>query len=534
MKLCQNYLADRGITDETVKLHGLELDDLLSARMIKARLGRRLPKSVNEIIWFPLPDAQGTVCSYIARILPNVANLPKFLCANGSDGPPYIPKPVFNLAAGRPLIITEGPMKALACVQAGLDAIGLNGVFGAGWRPTPQDKYRLRPDLAGALDWRGRKVYLAFDADAAIKASVRQAMFRLYFLLSVAGAELYQLTTWDVAQGNGIDDYLVCQLQPNGQCPPADILKPLMSAAKPFVETVRKTSLDLGIVQSELAKVDLPDLLRRQLCKELGHRLGVPGEELRAVGTQSAAATGPVFASDPEPWPDPVNGDALLHDLTKFTLRHVVTDNHSAVAVALYTVLTYLTDAVDILPLLVILSPIRRCGKTRLLGVMARLVRRAMGCVSITPATLYRSIEKWHPTLLVDEADTLFKDSKGNDNAELRSVINAGHTRDFAFVPRCAGDSHEVEGFSTWAPKVIALVGKLPDSMFDRSIPVHLCRRSKTEPVQPLRDTPASEWLELRRKLLRFAGENGDAIGKAKPALPQGMNDRAEDNWIPL
>lgn len=360
-------------------------------------------------------------------------------------------------------------------------------------------------------------------------------MFRLYLLLSVVGAEIFQLTTWDMEQGNGIDDYLVGQLQLNGQCPPADVLKGLMSRAKPFVETLRKTSLDLGLFCAELTNVELPDLLRSQLCKELALKLGVPAEDLRAVGSQPAGATAanasrPAFASDPEPWPDPVDGDALLHELTKFTLRHVVTDNHSAVAVALYTV----TDAVDILPLLVILSPTKRCGKTRLLAVLARLVRRPMGCVDIKPAPLYRSIEKWHPTLLVDEADTLFKDSKGNDNAELRSVINAGHTRDFAFVPRCVGESHEVEVFSTWSPKIIALVGKLPDSMFDRSIPVHLRRRSKTEPVKPLRDTPASEWLELRRKLLRFAADKGDAIRKAKPALPQGMNDRAEDNWIPL
>jgi hypothetical protein len=537
MKLCRNYLSARGITDETVRVHGLELDDLLSATIIKSRLGRRLPKSVNELIWFPLPDAQRTVCSYIARILPDVnvnGQKFKFLCPKGSDGPPYIPKPVFGLKAGRPLVITEGPIKGLACVQAGLDAIGLNGVFGAGWQPTPQDKYRLRPDLAGALDWRGRKVYLAFDADASIKADVRHAMFRLFFLLSVVGAEVYQLTTWDVAHGNGIDDYLVDQLQSNGQCPPADVLKRLVSGAKPFIETVRKTSLDLGLVRSELTKVDLPDLLRHQLCRALGHQLGVPGEDLRAVVSQPAGVIGPVFASDPDPWPDSVAGEALLHDLTGFTMRHVVTDDHSAVAVALYTVLTYLTDVVDVLPLLVILSPTKRCGKTRLLGVLARSVRRAMGCISITPATLYRSIEKWHPTLLIDEADNLLKDSKGNDNAELRSVINAGHTRDFAFVPRCAGDTHEVEGFSTWAPKVIALVGKLPDSIFDRSIPVHLRRRSKNEPVKPLRDTQASEWLELRQKLLRFAADNGDAIGRTKPALPQGMNDRAEDNWIPL
>jgi hypothetical protein len=38
MQLCRDYLAARGITDDTVKLHGIELDDRISHVTVKDRL----------------------------------------------------------------------------------------------------------------------------------------------------------------------------------------------------------------------------------------------------------------------------------------------------------------------------------------------------------------------------------------------------------------------------------------------------------------------------------------------------------------
>src|SRR5215469_2008694 len=87
--------------------------------------------------------------------------------------------------------------------------------------------------------------------------------------------------------------------------------------------------------------------------------------------------------------------------------------------------------------------------------------------VSLTAATVHRAIEKWHPTLLIDEADGMLRDNRGHDNLELRNVINSSHLRDHAFTLRCVGENHDPQRFSTWAPKAIALIGKMPDSMMD-------------------------------------------------------------------
>src|SRR5208337_4293309 len=120
-----------------------------------------------------------------------IANHPKFLCPIGSGGLPFIPPGVYQLAYGLPLIITEGPVKALACLQAGIAAIGLNGVWCAAVKNS-RDLYVIRSGLQSVFDWRGRKVYICFDVDCSINPNVREALVRLFFILSTVGAEVYQ------------------------------------------------------------------------------------------------------------------------------------------------------------------------------------------------------------------------------------------------------------------------------------------------------------------------------------------------------
>jgi hypothetical protein len=116
--LCSEYLSSRGITDETIKKYGLELDDRLcglSIDTVKKRLGRKLPKGVNEVIWFPLLNAKGDIISWIARLLPNISDENgdeiRFLCPIGSGCVPYITRATYKLKNGKPVIITEGAPK---------------------------------------------------------------------------------------------------------------------------------------------------------------------------------------------------------------------------------------------------------------------------------------------------------------------------------------------------------------------------------------------------------------------------------------
>src|SRR5262249_34669082 len=103
-----------------------------------------------------------------------------------------------------------------------------------------------------------------------------------------------------------------------------------------------------------------------------------------------------------------------------------------------------------------------------------------------------------------------------------------------AFTLRCVGENHDPQRFSTWAPKAIALIGKMPDSMMDRAIPIPMKRKTKAESVARIQDTSPQVFAELRSKIVRFVQDYGEKIAAHKPALPGGLNDRAEDCWSPL
>jgi hypothetical protein len=530
--LASVYLSERGIALTTAAQFGVEIDHNVDAKRIISRLrgdlllnGIPLSKAAKELIWFPVLDDNKD--SWICRPLPTIDPGRKFLTPIGGSAAPFIPKSVRGAKPGRPIIFTEGPIKGIVCSQAGYDAIGLNGVWCAGAMLTQTGKLVLRQDIYEALDLRGRKAYICFDADSQVNPDVRHAQIRLFFLLSISGCEVYQLTSWDLSEGKGIDDYLVGQAL-NDNRNPNEVLQMLISDAAPFVETISDNPLDLTLVTKELGRADLSKLLREQLCKNLAKRLHVHAADLIAVSIVEETSKN-TFETDPDPWEESVEGPKLFSELTQIITRHVIADDHFVITAALWILLTYLVDTVDTLPILAVVSPTKRCGKTRLLGVLSRLVRRALPASNITPAAMFSVIEQCCPTLLVDEVDSFLK-----ANEELRGVINSGHTRDTAFVLRANNDSGVVERFSTWSAKALALIGKLPDTVADRSIMIQLRRKVKGESVRPVRDTSPDEWETIRRKIMRWATDNAHAVQRANPAISEQINDRAADNWRPL
>jgi hypothetical protein len=105
-------------------------------------------------------------------------------------------------------------------------------------------------------------------------------------------------------------------------------------------------------------------------------------------------------------------------------------------------------------PLLLVTSPEANSGKTTLLGMIAYLGRHSLLSVSITGPALFRSIERWHPTFAIDEADTVLV-----NNEDLKEVINSGWTRGQNAI-RCDPDTHEPRPYSTFCPKAIGMKGR--------------------------------------------------------------------------
>ena len=237
-----------------------------------------------------------------------------------------------------------------------------------------------------------------------------------------------------------------------------------------------------------------------------------------------------VQLDDPEPWADPVDGAGLLDAIAATFRRFLALPTHASTVLALWVLHAYSFQACFTSPFLAITSPAKRCGKTLLLIVLGALVPRRLFASNVTPAVLFRMIEKYGPTLLIDEADTFVR-----DNDELRGVLNSGHTRTTAVVIRAVGDDHDPRAFSTWCPKAIALIGKLPETLADRAIEVAMRRRTVGERVERLRqDRIEAECAQFRREAARWAADHLADLQDADPAVPPELHDRAADCWRPL
>jgi putative DNA primase/helicase len=189
-----------------------------------------------------------------------------------------------------------------------------------------------------------------------------------------------------------------------------------------------------------------------------------------------------------------------------------------------------LTDATDILPILGITSPEKRCGKSLLLDILAGLMHRHIPASNIGPAALFRAVEAYRPALLIDEADT-FLDGR----EELRGIINSGHRRSLAYVVRCVGDDHEPRQFSTWGAKAMATIGTFPPTIEDRAIIIKMKRKSRTEAVGRYHERRERAPLgDMRRRCLRWARDSAATIRDADPPDLPSLHDRANDNWRPL
>ncbi len=231
----------------------------------------------------------------------------------------------------------------------------------------------------------------------------------------------------------------------------------------------------------------------------------------------------------------PVDGRALLNNLTNVLNRYLVLPTGAAEAIVLWVMRSFAHDVFEINPRLAARSPEKQCGKTTLLEFLTMIVPRPLLSSNCTPASIFRIIEKCQPTLLVDEMDS-FQDS----HEELRGILNSGHTRAAARVIRTVGEDHEPRAFSTWCPMVLAAIGKLPDTLEDRSLRINLQRKKKSDTVQRFpRKGPALKALQeelniLQGQCARWVADHMTALSVAEPeALPE-LSDRANDNWYSL
>jgi len=236
---------------------------------------------------------------------------------------------------------------------------------------------------------------------------------------------------------------------------------------------------------------------------------------------------------DHQPADEPRPPDQLLNEVADVIRTFVILEPEQADAAALWLAHTYLTDHAENSPIAIINAPERACAKTLFQTVLARMCRRPLQASNASLSALFRAIKSWSPTILIDEADTFFK-----DNAELHGMLNAGYTKGGVVLrSEATGDSFVPKTFSVYGAKSIAgiaLERHLPDSTMSRGIVFSMRRKLAHENVQRMRHADVSVFDRLAGKLARFALDYGQQVRDARPHLPDELSDRAQDNWEPL
>ncbi|MFI5040453.1 MAG: DUF3631 domain-containing protein [Acidimicrobiales bacterium] len=228
----------------------------------------------------------------------------------------------------------------------------------------------------------------------------------------------------------------------------------------------------------------------------------------------------------------PATLDATVEHLTRF-IRFAKAEH--ADAVALWVAHTHAPlDGLEQSPILALTSAVKQSGKTRVLDVLEYLVRSPWRITRPSESVLFRKIEADHPTVLLDEVDAIFGDKTGNTEG-IRSLFNSGNRRGTK-VPRNIrkGQDFALVEFEVFCPKATAGIGGLPDTILDRAIVIPMQRRTRSEPLEKLRERTARVLGTPIRDALAYHVGRLEDLTVADSTLPDELDDRAQDGWEPL
>jgi hypothetical protein len=231
--------------------------------------------------------------------------------------------------------------------------------------------------------------------------------------------------------------------------------------------------------------------------------------------------------------------DELFHNLCDQIGRFIVFPEEDAAGalatVALWTMLTYCYPAWAAVPYLHVAGTLAS-GKSRLLDVLSRLVRRPIMASSMTAGVLFRTLHEHGGTLLLDEAERLGDQSA---SSELRTVLLAGYRAGgrVARLRAHAGEFRPVH-FDVFGPKALGGIGELPPALASRCIRVSMLRTAGSNAqVRASLDADVARWQQLRDDIhALILARATEILSAAQTAddLTDGLSGRDAELWRPL
>ena len=179
------------------------------------------------------------------------------------------------------------------------------------------------------------------------------------------------------------------------------------------------------------------------------------------------------------------NGSAELFAQISATIANfVILRPDQLRIVAAFVLASWFPDCFEAAPYLFIVGPLGS-GKTKLLKLLRCLCRRGLIVGDIRSGSLYKLIDDWNPTLIIDELDL----GNSGESAELLRILRTGS------VPGVPTVRNGIR-FSTYGPKVISSRQPFGDAaLASRGLVISMLpMQSETQPL----DEAAMQELENR------------------------------------
>jgi len=201
--------------------------------------------------------------------------------------------------------------------------------------------------------------------------------------------------------------------------------------------------------------------------------------------------------SQAEPYGDEVS---LYKEIRDFVYEHldISKDDRYYDVITAWDMADWVQENFNIAPYLHFHGP-PNSGKSRGLEIIQSIGYRALLSPSVSPAALYRTIEVFKPTFLIDEAELYTSKGLDETKREVLSVLNAGYRRGQAVI-RADKNGETLRLFDVFGFKALGSVQTLPSTLAGRAIRIPMMRATR----KVKRRIDEEEALKIRNKLLMY------------------------------
>ncbi|MFZ5702695.1 MAG: hypothetical protein ACOY4P_15225 [Pseudomonadota bacterium] len=229
----------------------------------------------------------------------------------------------------------------------------------------------------------------------------------------------------------------------------------------------------------------------------------------------------------------PLNGDKptprladLLDEVAGLIDKYVTLPADGlSVLVACWIASTYTFTRVRYCGYLRLRSATPRCGKSRLLSLVATLSNGEPPVTSQPSAALL--IRRTRPVLILDEVDRL-RNSDKETYGDVLGVLNVGFEAGGIFekLEKTKGGHWEARAFPIYGPVALAGLEQVADTLADRAFSIQM-KRAPARLPRLNRRRLAESAARIRHDFEAWADQRGDAIEKVYNGLPDEVSDLA-------